>query len=174
MKISSRKIEVIEANPEWISMFSKEAEAVSGVVNRGLVAIHHIGSTAVPGLAAKPVIDILLEVEDLAILDGFDSSLEGLGYVMKGEFGIPGRRFYLKGLVERTHHIHAFVAGSNDALRHLAVRDYLIAHPDVAEKYGLLKQRNAERFRYDNDGYCDAKHDFVTELERAALEWRVK
>ncbi len=166
-----RRIEVVDADPRWPQMFSKEVEAISSVIRSGLVAIHHIGSTAVPGLAAKPVIDILLEMEDVAILDRFDSGMEGLGYVVKGEFGIPGRRFYLKGLVERTHHIHAFPAGSHDAVRHLAVRDYLIARPSVSTAYGLLKRRNAERFRQDNDGYCEAKHHFVTELEKSALKW---
>ncbi len=173
METSKRRIEVVDADPDWPQMFSKEADAVSNVVNRGLVAIHHIGSTAVPGLSAKPIIDILLEVEDLAILDGYNSAMEDLGYVIKGEFGIPGRRSYLKGLEERTHHIHAFLTGAHDALRHLAVRDYLVFHPNVAKQYGLLKQRNAERFRHDNDGYCDAKHGFVTGLEKAALEWVV-
>ncbi len=172
METSKRRIDVVDADPEWAGKFSKEAEKIAYTVDRGLVAVHHIGSTAVPGLAAKPVIDILLEVEDLRILDEFDSALEGLGYIVKGEYGIPGRRFYLKGIEDRTHHIHAFVAGSHDAVRHLTVRDYLIAHRDVAERYGLLKLRNADCFRYDNDGYCDAKHEFVAELEKTALDWR--
>ena len=137
MEITKRRIDVVDSDPEWAAKFLEEAKAIARVVDRGLVAIHHIGSTAVPGLVAKPVIDILLEVEDLEILDEFDSALEELGYIVKGEYGISGRRFYLKGTLDRTHHIHAFVAGSHDAVRHLAVRDYLMAHRDVAEEYGL-------------------------------------
>ena len=152
-------------------MFCQETEAVRGVLGDVLVAVHHIGSTSVPGLAAKPVIDVLLEVRRVEQLDGVDAGMEGLGYTVMGEFGIPGRRFYLKGKLDRTHHVHAFNRGCPDVTRHLAFRDYLVAHPEVAAEYAALKCDAARRFRDDNDGYCDAKDAFVKEHERRAVAW---
>lgn len=136
------------------------------------MAIHHIGSTAVPGLCAKPVIDLMPEVSDLSVLDDCSASFEKLGYIVKGEFGIPGRRFYLKGLIDRTHHIHAFEQGSEGLIRHLAVRDYLTAHPKIAQEYGALKKELAKRYSSDNDGYCEGKSQFMQNLEQSALCWK--
>ena len=164
-------IEVVEFDAGWAVAFRREAEALRGVLGEVVGAVHHIGSTSVPGLAAKPVIDILLEVRRVEELDAFAGAMEGLGYVVKGEFGIPGRRFYLKGEVERSHHVHAFEAGCADVVRHLAFRDYLMAHPEVAEEYAALKRKAAARFRFDNDGYCEAKEAFVVEYERLAVAW---
>jgi len=111
------------------------------------------------------------EVVDVVALDSFDDAMAAIGYVAKGEFGIVGRRFYLKGSTERTHHVHAFDCRSDGLLRHLAVRDYLRAHPSEAANYAELKIRLAEQFPHDNDGYCDGKHDFVQALEQRALHW---
>lgn len=142
------------------------------VLKEQIVKIHHIGSTSVPGLKAKPIIDILLAVKDVGALDAFDAEMKALGYTPRGEYGIPGRRFYLKGLHNRTHHIHAFNAGSAGAQRHLAFRDYLIAHPDIAKKYEILKVRCAEECHNNIDRYCEGKHDFVQAHEKKALEWK--
>ena len=172
MKTPVRKIEVIAYEPEWPKLFAEEAARLSEALREVPVEVHHIGSTAVPGMSAKPIIDILVEVSDLRLLDGVASSMELIGYVAKGEFGIPGRRFYLKGVIERTHHVHAFEQGSTGLRRHLAVRDYLREHPDQAAEYGRLKSEIATRFQYDNDGYCEAKCDFVAELECRALVWK--
>ena len=171
MENPGRKIEVVAYNKDWPTHFEKEAARVRDAIEEGLMEVHHIGSTAVPGLSAKPIIDLLLEVSDLALLDRFDSKMELLGYSIKGEYGIPGRRFYLKGLIHRTHHIHAFESGSAGFLRHLALRDFLRTHPVEAMKYGELKQEIAGRFPLNNDGYCEAKHDFVQQLEKRALRW---
>ena len=171
MKIPRRKIEVVAYNKNWPIEFESEASRLRKVITGGFLKIHHIGSTAVPGLAAKPVIDILFEVTDLSFLDRLKSKIESLGYLSKGEFGIPGRRFYLKGLIERTHHIHAFESGSSGLLRHLAMRDFLRKSPERAAEYGALKEKNAKAFPFDNDGYCEAKHEFVQDLEQESLRW---
>ena len=172
MAAPQRKIEVVPYDPTWAELFEAEAARLSEAIPEGLVAVHHIGSTSVPGLAAKPTIDILAEVSDLTVLDRFDSNMESLGYLAKGEFGIPGRRFYLKGLIDRTHHVHAFEQGSVGLHRHLAVRDYLRAHIEQVAEYGSLKLQIAKQFEHDSDGYCDAKHDYVQALERRALRWK--
>ncbi len=171
MNQKKRIIEVVEYDPQWPEEFLKESQAISAVLKDQIVHIHHIGSTAVPGLKAKPVIDIMLEVKDVETLDEYSAAMEGIGYTPKGEFGIPGRRFYLKGPYDRTHHIHAFNAGSPEVRRHIAFRDYLIAHPLVAKEYADLKVRCADECDNDIDKYCDLKHDFVVDHEQRALEW---
>ncbi|HBL29092.1 MAG TPA: GrpB family protein, partial [Acidobacteria bacterium] len=138
-----RVLEVVAYNPEWPQRFEAEQallrEALGGVV----VKVHHMGSTAVPGLPAKPIIDLLLEVSDLQELDERTPELEALGYKAKGENGITGRRYFQKGGLQRTHHLHAFKTGDAQVVRHLAFRDYLIGHPEVAREYADLKMRLA-------------------------------
>ena len=172
MNLPQRKIEVVPYNSDWALRFEEESSHLKSVITEGLVEVHHIGSTSVPSLAAKPIIDLMPEVVDVGVLDKFDYAMEQLGYSVKGELGIPGRRFYLKGLIERTHHVHAFESGSEGLMRHLAVRDFLRRSPDEAAAYAKLKLELAARFPNDNDGYCDGKHEFVQDLERRALRWR--
>ncbi len=168
-----REIKVLPYNPQWVTMFKKEADRLQNVLPKGLVKIHHIGSTSVPNIAAKPVIDLMLEVSAVELLDQFDDVMNTLDYIPKGEFGIPGRRFYLKGLINRTHHIHAFERGSEGFIRHLALRDYLRAHSSEAEEYAKLKIQLADTHRYDNDGYCTGKFEYVQRLEQRALAWTI-
>ena len=166
-----RIVQVVDYDPDWPEMYQREIRKIHAVLGKQIAAAHHIGSTSVPGLKAKPIIDILLEVYDINALDAFDSQMKQLGYIPKGEYGIPGRRYYHKGPVHRTHHIHAFNAESPGAKRHLAFRDYLIAHPSVAEQYGLLKTGIAAACQNDMERYCDGKNDFVKEHECKALAW---
>lgn len=135
--------------------------------------IHHIGSTSVAGLAAKPIIDIMPIVHNLEDVDKVVSEFENIGYEYMGEFGISGRRYLRKGGEERTHHIHIFKENNTyDIERHLAVRDYLRTHKDICDKYAKLKKELAKRYPYDIGGYCDGKNEFVKQMEREALEWR--
>src|SRR5258705_11548656 len=137
----------LEAHREqWKSDFETEAVQVQLVLGPALKALHHIGSTAIPRIYAKPIIDMLAEVESLASIDARRKEIEGLGYTAMGEFGIPGRRYFQKddSAGNRSHHLHIFVSGSPHAVRHLAFRDYLRAHQDIAREYSDLKQRVAE------------------------------
>ena len=147
---------------------------IKRVLPSEIINAHHIGSTAVPSLAAKPVIDILLEVKNVINLDqyDYDKDMTKIGYIPKGEFGIPGRRFYVKGEIDRTHHIHAFNENSYEVKRHLAFRDYLIANPKIADEYGSLKKQIAQKCNDDIDKYCDLKSDFVKYHEQKAIKWR--
>lgn len=168
-----REINVVEFNPEWGKMFKKEAAEIRKTLGKNCVAVHHIGSTSVPGLAAKPIIDIMPVVKDISAVDAHDAEFISLGYECRGEFGIPGRRFYTKGGDERTHHIHIFEkSNKTDIERHLAVRDYLREHDEDAKRYAELKKQLAEEFTYDNDGYCDGKAPFMKELEEKAIVWK--
>jgi len=165
-----RKIQVVDYDPSWPECFKEESNLLRETLGDTAVAVHHIGSTAVPGLAAKPIIDILVEVTDLATLDARNPDMELIGYNPKGEFGIPGRRYFQKGGDNRTHQIHAFLAGDLNVSRHIAFRDYLRSNPGVAEEYGALKKRVAETCDDDIGKYCDGKDAFVKNHEETAVK----
>lgn len=165
-------VEVVAYRPDWQAAYRNEAQAIRHILGDGLVDIHHIGSTAVPGLAAKPIIDILPVVTSLQAVDHLNQAFIALGYEPMGEYGIPGRRYFRKGKSRRTHQVHIFEqSNQTDISRHLALRDYLRAHPTAARRYGELKQRLAKRFPDDISAYCDGKDAFVKQLEQLALSW---
>ncbi len=168
------KVEVVPHDPRWRDAFEAEAKRVAAALGENVVAVHHIGSTAIPDIYAKPVIDLLVEVGDLAEVDGRSSAMESLGYEVMGEYGIPGRRYFRKDDREgiRTHHVHAFEAGSAEVERHLAFRDYMIAHPAEAQRYGGLKRKLAEEHPQSMDAYMDGKDGFIKEIDRRAARWR--
>lgn len=165
------KIEVVAYDPLWPAQFESERSAIASHLGDILEQAHHIGSTAVEGMPAKPIIDIILEVRSLESLDKATSKLEFLGYEAMGELGIPGRRYFRKGGFYRTHQIHAFKTGGSHVLRHLAFRDYLKAHPHVMQEYGELKARLAADCNDNLDRYCDGKDAFVKHYEAEALAW---
>lgn len=168
-----RTIEVVDYRPEWEKMFQEEEKKIRKILGKNCIAVYHIGSTSVKGLPAKPIIDIMPVVKDISLVDAHDPEFRALGYACRGEFGIPGRRFYAKGGDHRTHHIHIFEKSSKaDIKRHLAVRDYLRSHPDTAREYAELKKNLAARYPHDNDGYCDGKDAYMKELEQKALKWQ--
>ena len=164
-----------EYDGEWPAEFAREATAIRAALVDLEIELHHIGSTAVGGLSAKPVIDILLIVSSLAVLDTSADRLVRLGYEGRGEFGVPGRRFFQKTRDDgvRTHQIHAYAAGDGAIRRHLDFRDFLKTHQIVADAYGRLKAELAERHGHDVEAYAEGKTTFVREVERIAAEWRL-
>jgi GrpB-like predicted nucleotidyltransferase (UPF0157 family) len=169
-----KKVVVVPHDPRWRDAFEAEAKRVAAALGENVVAVHHVGSTAIPNIYAKPVIDLLVEVRGIAEVDGRSDAMESLGYEVLGEYGIRGRRYYRKdnGQGVRTHNVHAFEAGSEEAERHLAFRDYMIAHPSEAQRYGELKRRLADEHPQDFDGYMDGKDGFIKEMDRRAALWR--
>lgn len=169
-----RRIVVVPHDPAWAETFRLEAEALTSLLGDQIVAIHHIGSTAIPDIVAKPVVDMLLEVRDIEGLDDHDAKMIARGYEPRGENGIPGRRYYVKDPYgQRSHHVHAFQEGDAQIERHLAFRDYLIAHPEDARAYGRLKHDLAAKYLYDSRGYTSGKDAFVREIDRRAKVWRL-
>jgi len=167
------RIEVVKHDPKWAHMYEDEAQKILGVLGESAVAIHHMGSTSIPGVQAKPIIDILVEVDKLENIEKFDQELEGLDYLAMGEYGITGRRFYVKPSgTERTHQIHAFQVGHIEIVRLLDLRDYLRKHPMEAEAYGRLKADLAKKFEEDIDSYVQGKGEFIQDIYRKAAEWR--
>ncbi|MHB1128303.1 MAG: GrpB family protein [Bacillota bacterium] len=165
------KVIVAEYNPQWQVMYEVEAKNIREILGEELITIYHIGSTSVPGLKAKPIIDIMPLVRDVGVVDGFNEEMIKLGYEPMGEFGIPGRRFFRKGVDHRTHHLHIFQLDSVDIERHLAFCGYLREYPEDAKQYGELKQSLAERFPDDIEAYVAGKDGFVKNLEQKAVKW---
>jgi len=165
-----RRIVLASPNPVWKEYFGEEAGKLEEIFNN-LVGIHHIGSTAIVGVKAKPVIDILTVVDDLSSVAGFVKELDKLGYKYKGEYGLPGREYFEKGDPAHTHHLHVFEEGDREIDRHLLFRDYLNAHPEEAKAYSDLKESLAAKYRTDPEGYTEAKSDFISEIDRKARDW---
>lgn len=164
-----RKLEVVPYRPEWKREFSEEKQRLKALFQDEVLHIHYIGSTSIPGMSAKPVIDMLLEVKDLGAAARHENGMKTMGYTPKGENGLPGRRYFQKGGRRRTHHVHLYEAGHPDIKRHLLFRDYLIAHPERAKEYAELKKKLAKRFPLQIEGYIKGKNEWVKETERLAL-----
>ncbi|MBM7553576.1 GrpB family protein [Thalassobacillus pellis] len=166
-----RKVEVTSYNPEWKRKFEKEAKLLRDIFGVLVADIHHIGSTSVECMKAKPIIDIMPVVYDIKKVDEKNDDMRKIGYQPKGEYGIPGRRYFRKGGDLRTHHVHIFEFGDNNIERHLAFRDYLRTYTQARVDYGNLKTKLAERFPNDMDSYIEGKEKFVVKLEGEALKW---
>jgi GrpB-like predicted nucleotidyltransferase (UPF0157 family) len=167
------KVEVVPHDPSWRIAFETESKLVSTALGQNVVAIHHIGSTSIPNMPAKSIIDMLIEVNDIDEVDDYSVEMESLGYEVMGEFGIAGRRYFRKDNREgaRTHQIHIFETGSDHITRHLAFRDYLIAHSDDAIAYSDLKRSLVEQFDGDTESYIDGKDSFIKDIDRRAAAW---
>jgi GrpB-like predicted nucleotidyltransferase (UPF0157 family) len=154
--------------PEWFAELGRELRAGLGGVAR---RIDHIGSTAVPGLAAKPIIDLQVSVADFEPLAAYREPLERLGYVYRADNPERTKRYFREPPGRRRTHVHVRRAGSFSEQWALLFRDYLRAHPDAAAEYEAVKRRLALRFRDDRRRYTDAKGPFLWEVIRRADEW---
>ena len=168
------KVEVVPYDLKWRDAFAEEAKEIAVALGDAIAAIHHIGSTAISPIYAKPIIDVLVEAKDLAEVDARNAAMATLGYEAMGEFGIAGRRYFRKhnAMGDRTHHVHVFEQGSPESDRHLAFRDYMIAHPEEAQQYSQLKRSLAAQYPHDRESYMDGKDSFIREKEQQALKWR--
>jgi len=163
-----RTIDVVQHDPAWAAAFAREAGALRRVFADALIEIHHIGSTSVPNLAAKPLIDILIVLRETDTIARFSGAMEGLGYRVRGECldaevpGTPGRFYFSKDVGGvRTHQVHVCARGHREIIDKLAFRDYMRTHPERAAEYGALKERLARRHRHDNVGYMRGKDAFI-------------
>lgn len=171
-KTDKRKVEVVSYNPNWKKMYKEESEKVKNILNDIIIDIHHIGSTSIPGIKAKPVIDILVEVKNIEVVDRYNNKMKELGYEAMGEHGIPKRRFFRKRENKRTHHIHIFQVGNEEIERHINFKEYLVAHPDKAREYSKLKEKLANKYTHDVENYINSKSDFIKEIDRKAKLWK--
>lgn len=150
-------------SPDWAEAFAREAASLRAALIPLGPDIYHVGSTAVPDLIAKPVIDIALTVDAVSALDTFAAALENLGYQPKGENGIAGRRYFVKRKADgtRSHHLHAFGRNAPQVRDHLVFRDSLRSHPSLAEQYAGLKRAIVAEGGTTRADYEAAKADFI-------------
>ena len=165
-------IVIAEYDSEWPARFEAAHAGISEAAGRWLVSIEHVASTAVPGLAAKRIIDIMPGLRHFD--DGHQcvAPLGELGYEYRGEYGVAGRHYFVKSNAQgsRDQHVHMVVAGSDFWTRHLLFRDYLRVHSFVAREYGRLKYALARRYPGNRMAYLDGKSQFVESvLWRAQL-----
>lgn len=151
-------------------MFEKEKAFLKEIFGDEIISCEHFGSTSIPGMKAKPVIDMMCIVKDINMIDSYNSQMEALGYDVVGEWGITGRRLFRKGGENRTHHIHFYQLDHPEIKRHLIFRDYLLAHPKEAKRYNRFKEELARKYEFTHD-YSPAKKSFVSEMENKAIKW---
>jgi GrpB-like predicted nucleotidyltransferase (UPF0157 family) len=170
----NRGMNVIVTNYDenWKNLFQEEAKKIRNILQDEIVEIHHIGSTSVPNLKAKPIIDIMPLVKNIENVDKFNSKMAEIGYEGLGEFGLKGRRYFRKGGENRTHQVHFYqFDNESEVERHLAVPAYLRAHDEDAKQYGELKARLAKEFPTDIEAYMEGKDAFVKDLQQKAMDW---
>jgi GrpB-like predicted nucleotidyltransferase (UPF0157 family) len=155
---------VVEYNPNWPAIFESLRARTAAILGDMAAAIEHVGSTAVPGLAAKPIIDMDVLLVSETMLPAAIERLANLGYVHQGDLGIPDREAFLTPAGDPAHHLYVCPPHSAEFRRHLAFRDYLRAHPVDAKRYGDLKLALAERFRKDRLAYTEAKTEFIVQM----------
>jgi GrpB-like predicted nucleotidyltransferase (UPF0157 family) len=153
-------------DPAWPEAFSKLAARVNAALGSLVVTIEHIGSTAVPGLAAKPIIDLDVVLGWPADLPEGIRLLASLGYVHEGDLGITGREAFRSPEGEPRHHLYVLTVGANELRRHLAFRDALRDDNELRDKYAVLKRSIAKAYQDDRSGYTEAKTDFITSITR--------
>jgi GrpB-like predicted nucleotidyltransferase (UPF0157 family) len=169
----TREVRVVPYDSDWPDLYQLELDRIRNILEKEIVAAHHIGSTSIPGMFAKPIIDILLEVKDIERMDDYNNEMIELGYEPRGELGIVGRRYFSREEPKdvRTHHVHSYQSDNIELVRHLAFRDYMRAHPKDVKVYSELKLVLARRFQWDIDGYINGKHLYMERMEKVALEW---
>jgi GrpB-like predicted nucleotidyltransferase (UPF0157 family) len=164
----TRSIVVVDYDSRWPEAFTRVHSTVWPAVSDVALSVEHVGSTAVPGLAAKPIIDITVVVRAESDVPAAIQRLATLGYGHQGNLGIEGREAFSSPAALPPHNLYLCPRQSPGLANHLAVRDYLRAHPELAREYGELKKRLARQFPHDIDGYVDGKTDFLLRIVRAA------
>lgn len=165
---------VLDYDPHWPGLFQSLRRRIADVLGDMAAAIEHVGSTAVPGLAAKPIIDIDVLLTSETMLPAAIERLSSLGYIHRGNLGIPEREAFFAPANDPPHHLYVCPHSSAEFRRHVAFRDYLRAHSEEAKIYADLKIALAERFREDREAYNNAKGEFVEELTSRALATQKK
>ncbi len=167
-------IGVVDYDPDWPAQFEAERDRLVGEIGKWVLAVEHIGSTAVSGLAAKPIIDIMPGIRSLEDADRCVEGMRRLGYEYVPEFedALPDRRYLKKGHPEQRLHVHIVEVDGPFWQRHVAFRDYLRSHPGVAAEYAALKRRLAAEYPHDSLAYTEAKSEFILGIEKAAAAAR--
>ena len=163
------KVKLSPYQDTWAKLFKEEKWRLEEAIGEGILDVQHIGSTAVPGLTAKPILDIGVAVKNFEEAFALISPIEALGYTYRGENGIARRHYFVKGPADkRTHHIHMFEESNEEWTTHLLFRDYLRTHPETVAAYQTLKEDLAKRYPKDRNAYTDGKHEFIQRVLQEA------
>ncbi len=166
-------VKVVAHNPKWAEYFRREKEILLQIMGPKLLDVRHIGSTSIPAMPAKPIVDILAAVKALSDVEPVREDLISVGYQDKGDGDVPGRRYFVKGAEDRrTHHLNLCEMNSLFWTSHLAFRDYLERHPDAAKQYAALKRALAAKFPDDRPAYTTGKEEFVRSILNLAANER--
>jgi GrpB-like predicted nucleotidyltransferase (UPF0157 family) len=171
------KVELVPHDPSWADAAKREVARIMRVLGPNGLAVHHIGSTAIPGIHAKPILDLMPVVQNLYELDAARQGMESLGYQCWGEYGIPGRRYCTlddSASGKRRVQLHCFSRGDPQIERHLSFRDALRADPALAREYDAEKRRCRELFPEDSHAYSDAKSCWIEATLARILNVTVK
>ncbi len=161
-------VELRPYTPAWAEAAEREAARLTEALSDCLLVVHHIGSTAIPAIRAKPILDLLPVVRELTALDAARPRVEALGYAWWGEYGLPGRRYCtLDDVATGRRHVqlHCYEQGALAIERHVAFRDYLRSHPDVATAYELEKERCRALHPMDSHAYTECKTEWIRRIE---------
>ena len=158
----------ISYDPKWPEQYQAAAEQLRQVFGSD-VELHHIGSTAVPGLMAKPIIDVLAEATNMKDIDS--PALVQLGYEDKGELGIADRAYFPRSEGIAVH-LHIFPKGHSQIEKHLVFRDYLLASPEAVHAYAETKKQLLKQFPESRQSYQDGKNETLIKLNEMARHWR--
>lgn len=170
-----RKTNVVPYDSKWPLMYDEERVKIQKILNNELTSIYHIGSTAVPELRAKPVIDILVVVKNINAFEKLRSAFELMGYHWMGEYGIPGRRYLWRIASQNIdYHIQCFEEQNENINKCLAFRDYLRTFPKKAQEYSSAKELANKIYPDDARAYWEEKSEFLETLLNEALEWQKK
>jgi GrpB-like predicted nucleotidyltransferase (UPF0157 family) len=159
-------VELVDHDPSWTERFEQERDRLVPVFDGSVVAVEHIGSTSVPGLCAKPIVDIAVGLLKLELTDEQIAAMEELGYEYLGEFGLPGRLYFRKG-DPRTHHVHVVEHGGMHWERQLVFRDALRTDPEERRHYDAFKRRLAAE-GHSREAYAELKTPFIRAVEARA------
>lgn len=164
----SRQVKIVDYNPKWSILFENEKRLILDAIGHIITRIEHIGSTAVPNLGAKPIIDMMAAIYSLNDAEKCIKPLQKLGYeyIPKLEVSIPERRYFHKGKPpkEQHYHLHMVELKSSFWKKQLLFRDYLRNNPEIAKKYQDLKERLASSYEFDREGYTEAKTSFIVSI----------
>lgn len=164
-------VKLSKYNPKWKTLFEEESNKLLAVASDYFEDVEHIGSTAIPDIVSKPIIDILASINSLSNISRIIEPLKKLDYIHRGEQGIPGRHLFVKGGEEfRTHHLHVVEKNHHEWTKHILFRDYLRANPKDAEEYSTLKQVLLKKFELDREKYTTGKSEFIEEIIKKAKE----
>lgn len=169
--LKSGTVKLSRHSRSWPQGYRLEASRLHKRLGSSRYTLEHIGSTAVPGLDAKPIIDMAMKIPSLKQLTLWIRRFEKAGYTYKGEYGLPGRHFFVRGDPVRFH-LHLVATGSRHWERWLLFRDYLRAHPDEARRYNSLKKALARKYADNRDAYTRSKTPLVNRMLKQAEKWQ--